>query len=151
MSVDFALLKRPAGSAPKIVPLPDGNYPGVVKSYETGLKNKNGTELVRLNLALTGWPDTVSEEARYQTTGDGRKELIDLSKRQMRRDFFVTDAALGRLEKFLLSCGIEFDGVRDYESYLPEIVGAPVNVFIGHYTNDNTGKSGNQVEEITGQ
>ena len=150
MSVDFALLKRPAGKAPKIKALPDGNYPGIIKSYETGLKSQNGTELVRFNLGLTDWADTVADDDKSVTNGSGQKEMIDLSKRQLRRDFYLTENALYRLDAFLRSLDIDLNG-RDYESVLADTVGSSVMVAVGHYTNQKTGELGNQVEEITGQ
>lgn len=149
MSVDFALLKRPAGKAPKIKALPDGNYPGVIKSYETGIKSKSGTDLVRFNLGLTDWADTVSDDDKATTNGSGQREMIDLSKRQLRRDFYLTENALYRLDTFLRSLDIDLNG-RDYESVLSDTVGANVMIAVGHYTNDR-GETGNQVEEITGQ
>lgn len=138
--VDFSsLLKKPAGEAKKPPALEAGDYPGIIKSFEVGDNNKNKTPYVRFSLGLTGWPG----EPQLNESG----EAIDLSSKQLRRDFYLTDDALWRLDEFLRSIGIEPKG-RTYDEVLPETVGSPVTVEVQQYLNQSTGDIGNQVGNL---
>lgn len=135
---DFkALLAKPAGEAKKPKALDAGQYPGIIKSYELGDANKNKTPYVRFHLGLTGWPNG---EAQLDEGG----EAIDLAKRQLRRDFFITEDALWRLDEFLQALGIELTG-RSYEETIPEAVGKNVEIEVQQYMNQQTNDIGNQV------
>jgi hypothetical protein len=139
--VDFStLLKKPAGEAKKPAALPAGSYHGIVKSHEVGDNNKNKTPYVRFHLGLTGLPDGMDASEL-----DG----ADLSKRQLRRDFFLTDDALWRLDEFLKSCGVNPQG-RAYEEVLTEVIGANVLVEVQQYVNQSSSEVGNQVGKVIG-
>jgi hypothetical protein len=152
---DFSqLLKKPAGEAKKPPPLPAFDYMGLIKSYEVGDQNRNRTPYVRLQVALQGWPDnmpdewTVSDsEGQVHTVSKGD---VDLSKRQMRKDFYLTDDALWRLDEFIRSCGIDPRG-RDYDEIIPELVGQPITVEVQQYLNQQTNEIGNQIGKVVGQ
>lgn len=77
----------------------------------------------------------------------GEFKLIDLSKRQLRKDFY--DNSLYRLDDFIKSCGIEANG-RTYEEILPQLIGSPVIVEVGQYMNQATSEIGNQVVNLAG-
>ena len=140
---DFGtLLRKPAGQAPKPVALESGNYPGRVKSFEPGNQNKNKTPYIRFHVAITDWP----EGAEPQTNDKG--EVLDLSKRQFRRDFYLTDDSLSRLDDFLSSLGIELTD-RSYEECLPETLGQEVLVEITQYMRED-GSVGDQVNRLSG-
>lgn len=133
---DFSsLLRKPAGEAKKPEALPAGDYPGVIKSFELGDQNKNHTPYARLAIGLTGWPDTVDESDRGDT---------DLSKRNLRRDMYLTDEAFWRLDELLRGLGIEVTG-RTYEETIPELVGQQVLVEVQQYMNQTNNEIGNQV------
>lgn len=136
--VDFtALLSKPAGEAKKPKALDAANYPGIIKSFEIGDANKNKTPYVRFHLAATGWP------GEPQTDEEGKP--IDLAKRQMRRDFFLTDDALWRLDE-LLKDTLEIEiGGRPYAEVLPETVGRNVQMEVQQYMNQQTNDIGNQI------
>lgn len=139
--VDFSqLLRKPAGMGKPPKALPLGDYPGVVRNWEVGDSNRNRTPYVRLQLVLTGWPDEVSPEDR----GD-----IDVSRRALRKDFYLTEESTWRLDKFIRSCGIESDG-QTYEEVVPQLIGQPVLVQVVHYDNKQTNEVGNGVGEVTG-
>lgn len=138
---DFsALLRKPAGEAKRPKALPIGDYQGVVKSHEVGDNNKNHTPYVRFGIVLTGWPDEFTQADIPEDT--------DLSKRQLRKDFFLTDDSLWRLDEFIRSCGVEPAG-RVYEEVVPELVGQPIKVEIKHYRNAQD-EIGNTVERVIG-
>lgn len=142
--VDFStLLRTPAGHAKKPGALPVDSYPAVIKSWEVGDNNKNKTPYVRFVIGLTDWPDGVSEEER-QDNG----EAIDLSKRQMRRDYYLTDDARWRLEELLAGCGLTLEG-STYEELLPQMVGMSVVVEVQQYINQQNNDIGNQVGKIS--
>jgi len=136
---DFSqLLRKPAADIKRPPALPPGDYLGVIKSYELGDQNKNKTPYVRFQVGLMGWPDAVPEDER---TG------IDLSKKQLRRDFYLTDDADWRLKEFLESCGIKFD---NFETGVPEAIGAQVTVEVQQYMNQTNSEIGNQVGKMVG-
>lgn len=140
---DFStLLKKPAGEAKRPPVLPIGDYQGVVRSHEVGDNNRNRTPYVRLGIVLTEWPDNVPAE--------DRPEGVDLNKRQLRKDFFLTDESLWRLDEFIRSCGID-PSSRVYEDVLPELVGQPVTVQVQHYMNQQNGEIGNNTGDVVGQ
>ena len=138
---DFsALLKRPAGMAKKPEALPQDTYPGVIKSFEIGDANVNKTPYVRVHCGFTGWPDSGQPEDF---------EGVDINKRQLRRDFFLTDEAMWRLDELIRSCGISAEG-REYEEVLPELVGQQVLLGVSQYLNKKTNEVGNQLDTVVG-
>lgn len=148
--VDFTqLLKRPAGQAPKPKALPIGNYPGVISKFELlpAPAGKDYQMIVRIHLGLTGWPDGISEDETLQPMGDGTSKPIDLSKKQLRRDYY--DNSMYRLDELIKSCHIEPNG-QSYEEILPQLIGAAVVVDVQQYMNQNTNEVGNQVGKLTG-
>lgn len=156
---DFSqFLRRPAGEAKKASVLFATDYPGTIKSFETGDQNKNKTPYVRFHLSLTGFGDAVPESwEQWNPLANGgaggmepvQKADVDLSKRQLRRDFFLTDDALWRLDDLIRSCGIDPTG-RVYEEVLPELQGAQVLIEVQQYTNEKNGEVGNQVGKLVG-
>ena len=143
--VDFtALLNKPAFEAKKPEALPAGDYTGVIKSYELGDNNAKKTPYVRYMVALVDWPDDVA---------DSEKEGIVLSKRQLRRDYFLRDAEgsdgiLWRLDEFLRSCDIDGKG-RRYDELIPEAVGKSVKVSVKQYMGKNN-EIGNEIGNLVG-
>ncbi len=140
MAPNFShLLKKPAGEAKKPPALPAADYPAVLASFELGDNNKNKTPYVRFMVKLTGWAESLAEEDRDSD--------IDLSKRQMRKDFYLTDDALWRLDDFIKSIGIEPAG-RAYDEIIPEMMGSPVIAEVRQYMNQQTSEIGNQLEKL---
>lgn len=135
--VDFTtLLRKPAGEAKKPEALYAGDFPGIIKSYEVGDANKNKTPYVRLHLGLTAWP----------ADGEPMPD-VELAKRQLRRDYFLTDEALWRLDELLTELGIDATG-RSYEETIPELVGQQVLIEVQQYMNQQTNEIGNQVGSL---
>lgn len=151
--VNFSnILSKHAGEAKKPQALPIGDYPGIIKSYELGDNNKNKTPYVRFLLGLMGWPDGIDESDTMQEVAEGKFEKIDLSKRQFRRDFYLTEDALWRLDEFIASCGPQFSGLQ-YDVIFPQLVGQQVLVEVQQYIprNSEDGLPGNQVGKLIGQ
>lgn len=156
---DFsALLRKPAGEAKRPPLLPGGDYMGVVKSFEMGESSQKKTPFVRFNVVLQDWPTSAPQE--WQVPGPDGKSMVqisrsdvDLSKRQMRRDFFFTEDALYRLDEFLRSCGISVEG-RTYEEALPDVVGATVVAEVQQQMSQREGATAddmfNQIGRLSG-
>jgi hypothetical protein len=137
---DFSqFMSKPAGEAKRPPALPQGDYPGVVKSFELGDANKNKTPYVRFHLGLTDWAQGVEPEAD-----------VELTKRQLRRDYYLTEDALWRLDEFIRSCGVQPAG-QTYEEILPSLVGASVTVEVQQQLNQTSNEIFNQVGKVVGQ
>lgn len=151
---DFSqFLRRPSGEAKRPPPLfPADDYQGIIKNHEIGDDNQKKTPYVRFHVGLTAWGASVPASWHYAGSKGEQIETsqseIDLSKRQMRRDFYLTDDALWRLDEFLSSCGIQLG--RPYEELLPETTGASVTVQVQQYLNERSNEVGNQIGKLTG-
>ncbi len=155
---DFSkLLKKTAGVAKRPTALPPATadwYPGIVKGYELVPAAENRVPppeyetIIRIHLGLTDWPETgVDESDKQEEVEEGVFRPIDLSKRQLRRDFY--DNSLHRLDDFIRSCAIDF-GDRQYDEVLPEVVGQSVLVEVQQYLNQRTNEIQNQVGGLKG-
>jgi hypothetical protein len=126
-----SLLRPPAKSTLPPPVITADIYPGLIKTYEIA-QSANGNPMLRLQVALLDWPETVPERDRFQTTEDGEQIPIDLSRKQMRKDFFLTPAAYFRLENFLKAMGHEVmtdaAGNKDYETPVTKLIGIKVGV-----------------------
>lgn len=146
MALDMkSLLQKPAGSAPKPQALPVGNYGGKITRYEYDNKNKNQTPYVRYSVIFHTWPDNVSEDEKVMVDGEGVAHPIDLTKRSLRKDFYLTDDALWRLDEFLKSMGLEGGS---YEELIPKAVGLDVVGEVQQYVNQSTSEIGNQLGRL---
>lgn len=134
---DFSKMRTVAGAAKKPAALPAGDYQGLIKSFEFGDQNRNKTPYVRFHVGLQTVP-----------AGAELPEGTDLAKRQMRRDYYLTDDALWRLDELLRSLGVAFDGQKTYEELVPSVVGAPVLVEVQQYLNESNGDIGNQIGKL---
>lgn len=133
------LLNKPSGQAKKPPVLDAGDYPGVIKGHEMGESSQKKTPYVRFNLGLIGWP----EGAEAQIKEDGTP--IDLAGKSLRRDFFLTDDALWRLDQFLRDeLGLELEG-RSYAEVLPETTGSQVLIEVRQGMNQQTNDLFNEV------
>lgn len=149
MALDLSsLLKRPANAALKPQALPIGDYPGIIKSFAFDDKNRNNTPYVRFQLGLLDWPESVSQEERGQTGPDGVFVLTDLSKRNMRTDFYLTEDAFYRLTDLCKSCGL--DAGQEYDVLIPQLVGQRVTVTIQQDVNQQTSEIFNKVAKVFG-
>lgn len=137
------LLRKPAGKAKKPPALPAGHYPGVIKSWETGDANANKTPYVRFQCIAREWPEDVAEADRADEDGNA----IDLAKRQMRKDYYLSDEALYRLDEMLRSIGVDPEG-KLYEEVLPDTIGTEVILVVTQYMSKTTSEIGSSIEQI---
>jgi len=139
MATDPSSLLRPSAKSTLPPPvIPADLYPGVIKSYELGQSN-NGNPLLRFPVGLLDWPPTVDDSDKIQDDGQGGTIPIDLSRKQLRKDFFLTPAAYFRLENFLTSMGfdieVDADGNKDFETPVSQLIGRKVNVEVQRILN----------------
>lgn len=121
---DFTqLLKTNLDTVKRPPTLAAGTYHGRITKYEFGESKEKKTPYVQFHIQLlSAGADIASEDMR-----DADGVPIDLSKRQMRRDFFLTAEAMYRLKEFIESCGISTSG-RSLDTTIPELLNAPVLV-----------------------
>lgn len=114
------LLQTPMDSIKRPPPLPAGTYHGVITSHEMITSSQKKTPGVRYNVTLTAPGDDVDAAAL-----DG----IDLTKRSLRRDYWLTADASYRLKELLQSVGVSVEG-RSLGECIPEARNAKVLVSI---------------------
>lgn len=155
--VDFsAIASQAAGQSKKPPRLPPADFPGVIKSFEWGDANKNKTPYVRLMLGFTAFPESLPEsweefDNETQKSLTVTREDIDLSKRTMRKDFYMTDDSRYRMDEFLRAMNINVgtpDAPRSYAETLPELIGQGVLVEIQHQLNQQTNETFVQVGKL---
>lgn len=151
---DFSkLLQQPAGQAPKPKSLVPGDYSSVVKKFEVlaAPEGKNYSAIIRLHLGLLDWPANATEEDKVQPKADGSTMPIDLSKRNVRKDFY--DSAMWQFDNFIKSCGITI-GSQTYEEILPQLIGIQCTAQVQTYVTrpDANGEMGlgNNVNDLRG-
>lgn len=126
MSVNFAeLLDTPIEDAKRPPTLPRGSYHGMIKSFEFDESKEKKTPLVRYQVGLTAATENVDEEALTE---------IDLSKRQMPYEFYITEDSKYRLREFLEAMGISIAG-RKFKEAIGDVVGEAVLVDVEHNPN----------------
>lgn len=142
MTVDFAkLLSKPLDDVKKPPPLPHGTFMGIIAKYEFGDNNTNKTPYCRFDVKLTGAGPGIDPSDL---------EGIDLSKRSMRKDFYLTEDADWRLKAFIESLGINTQG-RTFAETVPETLNLAVQAeMIQANSTKNPGELVNYLGEVTG-
>lgn len=131
--------------------IPADLYPGVIKSYEI-TSSTNNNPILRLPVGLLDWPDSVEADKRVQIGPEGEHIPIDLSRKQLRKDFFLTPAAYFRLENFLTAMGFtintDSNGNKDYETPVSQLIGQKVGVEVQRILARGSGEFINVVGEL---
>lgn len=144
MAVDFnKLLSVSADDVKAPKPLPAGTYHGVIKSYKFGESSQNKTPYVRFDIGIqSAGADIVPEDL----------EEIDLSKKKLYRDYYLTTEALYRLKELIQSCNIPMQG-RQFSEMIPDLNGMPVIIDVTQRpnANDPAAPPFNDVAKLAGQ
>jgi hypothetical protein len=106
-------------------PFPAGTYTALVLRHETGETSKKQTPYVRFYFQAVEAHDDVDQEALAE---------IDMQKKTLRDDFYLTDDALYRLSEFLETLGIEMSG-RTFAECLPETINQAITITVSHSIN----------------
>ena len=97
-----AILDTPSQEIERPKPLPQGTYTCVVNGLPRMDKSaKKGTQFVEFNLNILSAGEDVDEDALSEMGG--------IAGKSTRYTFYLTDASIWRLKKFLDDCGIEED------------------------------------------
>jgi hypothetical protein len=137
------LLDKPITEEAKRPPnLPDGSYHGIITKWEPGESSQKKTAFVRFFIQLTHAAEDVPPD---------QLEGVDFSKKQMRRDYYITPDAEYRLHEFLGSVGIPVVG-RSYSDMLPETIGKNVLARVKTRPNqeDITQPGNNEITDLKG-
>lgn len=99
------------------VPLPAGTYSLIVQNIETGLSREKKTPYIRFvfNVLAPGGDVDPAELTE-----------IDLSKKSLRSEFYLTPDAMYRLVDFIKALGIETEG-QNLRDLIPQTKGLSVN------------------------
>ena len=143
MAVDFKkLLAKNLDEVERPRPLPPGTYYGRVSKFTVDVSKEKKTPFVRFLVAVTSAGDGVDAESLNG---------VDLSKKQLRKDYYLTQDADYRLKDFIKSCGIQVAG-RSFESTLPDTMNAPVIMEVTQRAaTDGSGEFYNDVGSMKGQ
>lgn len=150
---DFSqLLRRPAGGHKKPPVLPPGDYEGVIVSHLMDESGQKKTPYLRIMIRPSGWPANVPDSWEVFNTTTGQmetvtKEMVDLTKKQLRKDFYLTEDAFWRLDEFLAAEGVLAEG-KTYEECFPELVGKPVLMEVINKQNQD-GESFAEVNKVS--
>lgn len=145
---DFSsLTTKIAGTSVKPKVLVPGDYLSVITGHSLveAPKGKDYKTIIRLALKPIEWPEDTEQDDKMQDGPEGR-ELIDLSKRTLRRDYY--DHRLYDFDQLLEQLGIELG--RPYAEVFPELVGKQVWAEVTQYANQQTGEFANQVNNLRG-
>lgn len=114
---DFdALLSSTGGDVKRPPTLPSGTYYGIVTKYEQGKSRDKQTPYYRFHVQI--------QEAGADISPSDL-EGIDLSKKSLRTDFYLTHDAAYRLKDFIESCGIDTSGLP-IKAWPQEVMNAEV-------------------------
>lgn len=119
---DFTqLLKRPLNDIKRPDNLPPGTYHGTILNYEVQENQNTKNTYVRFNCRITGPGDDIPVEMLQRADGT----QIDVSKKRVHSDFYLTDDAYYRIVEALQSMGIDTTD-RDLSQTLPETLNQQV-------------------------
>jgi hypothetical protein len=125
------LLKGTADTVERPRPLADGHYIATLRNHEFGTSSRKQTPFVRFIF--------VPEEESGDVPA-GANDGIDLAKKELRKDLYVTPDALYRLSDLLDAVLGKAPG-RPFDERLPETRGVRVMIQVTHR---------DQIDESTG-
>jgi hypothetical protein len=132
------LLGQTTESAERPRPIADGHYLGSVASHEFGLSRQKQTPYVRFIINL---------EEETADVPAGANDGIDISRREIRKDYFITPTALYRLSD-MLNAVLGKETGRTFDERIPETRGVRVMVAVGHRDNEDGTETYNEVGTI---
>jgi hypothetical protein len=138
-SINFReLLSQPTDVVERPRPLAVGHYIGEIKSHEFGTSKQKQTPFVRFIMVPSEETSDVAE---------GANAGIDLSRKEMRKDFYITPASLYRLSDMLDAVLGKQSGVS-FDVRIPETRNARVMFKVTQRQNDDGTETYNDVDTI---
>jgi hypothetical protein len=140
MATDYReMLRQPTESLERPKPLPKGNFIATIGQHEFGTSRNKGTPYIRFPLAIAEACADVDPAAI---------EGIDLSRRELRRDYFITPNALYRLGDMVDAVLGKKPGVN-LDERLPDLRGSRVMVTVSQRASEqNSEEIYNDVDSI---
>jgi hypothetical protein len=126
-----AILSKPAGEAERPKPLPVGSFLGLISGFEFKESSKQKTPFVQYK---------VKPQQALEDVDPALLEGIDLTSKELKVDFYLTEEALYRLDEFLKEhCGISIEGLP-YDQAIGKAVNSVVGFTIKHETDQRDPK-----------
>lgn len=127
------LLSKPTDSFERPKNLPLGHYHAQILNFElTQARTENKTDICRISFrVMEPAEDIVDDEDKMEIL-----KSIDLSRRELRKDFFITPDAMYRLSNFLDDV-LGAESGRSADERLPDIRGARVLIQVTERTDRN--------------
>jgi hypothetical protein len=110
------LLRQQTDEVERPKALAAGHYSGIIRNHEFGVSSKKQTPFVRFILV---------PEEETSDVEEGANAGSDLSKKELRKDFYITPTALYRLTDFLDAALGKQTG-RSFDERIPETRGTRV-------------------------
>lgn len=120
------LLDVPVDSIKKPPVWPAGLYYGHIAKYEPGESREKKTPFLRIFVNVSRADESIPKE---MLEVDGVP--IDLTKRQLRKDYYLTEDAKFRLVEMIKAVGIETEG-KSLGQVIPALVNRPVMIDVTH-------------------
>lgn len=138
---DFSqILSKPVDNIAKPKAIPAGTYHGMAIAHELLESQKNKTPFVRYTVKLTAAGEGVDASAL-----DG----IDISKKQLRKDFFLTEDSQYRLVEAIESCGVQKTGMS-LGALIPQLCNRPLLVDVTCRLSEDGKDTYNDVKDVRG-
>jgi len=134
------LLNKPADTIEKPKALPAGTYIGAITKYEFGESKEKKTPFVRFIFAVHSAGEDVDPDSLVG---------VDLSKKTLRRDFYLTDDALYRVKELMESCGHSTTG-RTLGEIMPDMNGTQVMLEVTQRSSQDGSEVYNDVGNVKG-
>lgn len=134
-----SLLSVSADEVKKPPVLPRGTYHGFIEKYEGGESREKKTPYLRVFLKVQSADATIPAD---------QLEGVDLSKKQFRKDYYLTPDALYRLKEMLDKVGVSTEG-RQLAECVPELVMKPVMFEITQRASEDGKELYNDVGDIS--
>lgn len=139
---DFrTLLATPMDDVKRPPTWPAGTYHGIVKTHEFRVSKLKKTPSVQYHLGVLAAGEDVDPVAL---------EGIDLTRRDLTKDYYLTEDSLFRIKEFLASCGIDTAG-RALGECIPEAVNCRVMITITQTTTDDGKSTRNEIGDVVGE
>jgi len=141
--IDYSeILGKQVGSAPEPKPLPEGTYTGVISGLPKPrtISTKEGEKgLISFKIAITEAMTDVDEDLLAESGGLRRN---DGQPRQVTKDFWLDEASMYQLDRFLatLGYGAETNPGKSYTDIFEELDGKEVTFEIANRTYTQNGE-----------
>lgn len=141
MAVDFkALLSKSTDTIERPKPLPPGTYQAIIGQHKYDESTQKKTPFVRFFIQPTAPGPDIDSDALAG---------IDLSKKKLQKDYYLTADAEYRVKDLATSCGIKTQG-RSLGEMIEDIANVPVIIEVKHRNSQDGEEVYNEVGSMKG-